>query len=355
MTEVRAGEGGSSWSCPLPLRNYERIVLGHGGGGKLSAELVEHLFLPAFSNEILARLGDAAVLPRPEGRLAFSTDSFVVRPLFFPGGSIGELAIHGTVNDLAMRGARPLGMSAAFILEEGLSLATLTEIVGRMAAAARRAGVRLVTGDTKVVEKGHGDGCYITTTGIGVIAEGVEVGPERVRPGDRVILSGAVGNHGMAVLSVREGLEFESVIESDTAPLTGLVEQMFETTKEVHFLRDPTRGGLAASLNELAGQTGFGVEVDEAVIPVDEAVRSACELLGLDPLFVANEGKLVAVVAEDAADAVLARLRADPLGRQAAVIGQVTEKHPGMVVVRTNLGGSRVLPLPLGEQLPRIC
>jgi hydrogenase expression/formation protein HypE len=347
----------ASWTCPLPLRDSPHILLGHGGGGKLSAELVEHLFLPAFRNEALNALGDSAVLPLPTGggRLAFTTDSFVVRPLFFPGGSIAELAINGTVNDLAMSGARPLYLSVGLILEEGLPLATLGEIVTRMAAAASAARVALVTGDTKVVERGHGDGCYINTSGIGLVPEGVDLGPSRARPGDAVLLSGPVGNHGMAVLSVREGLEFESPIQSDTAPLNGLVAALLESAPGTRALRDPTRGGVAATLNEIAARSGVGVALDEHALPVDSAVRSACELLGLDPLYVANEGKLLAIVPEEESEAALARMRRHPLGVGAVRVGVVTAEHPGMVVLRTGIGGTRVVALPVGEQLPRIC
>jgi hydrogenase expression/formation protein HypE len=345
----------STWSCPLPLRDYPHVVLGHGGGGALSQELIEHLFVPAFSNPALEALGDAARLPAPRGRLAFSTDSFVVHPLFFPGGSIGDLAVCGTVNDLAMIGAVPFYLSAAFILEEGLPMAMLGRIVEAMAAAARQAGVTIVTGDTKVVERGHGHGCYITTAGVGVIADGLELGPDRARPGDRVLVSGTLGDHGMAVMSLREGLEFDTTIESDTAPLAGLVRHLLAAAPGVRALRDPTRGGLAASLIEIATSSRVGIEIDERVLPVRPQVHAACELLGLDPLFVANEGKLTAIVPPAEADAALAALRAHPLGRDAAAIGTVVPEHPGLLVARTGLGGKRVVPLPIGEQLPRIC
>jgi hydrogenase expression/formation protein HypE len=344
-----------NWSCPLPLRDYPAVTLAHGGGGRLSAELVEHLFLPAFADAALSRLADAAMLPAAAGRLAFTTDAFVVRPLFFPGGSIGELAVNGTVNDLAMSGAEPLYLAAAFVLEEGFALAELAEVVRRMADAARAAGVRVVAGDTKVVERSRGDGCHITTSGIGAVPDGVGPAPDRARPGDAVILSGTIGDHGMAVMSVREGLEFETVIESDTAPLHGLVRDILSVTREVHCLRDPTRGGLAATLSEIAGRSGVGIVIEEAAVPVKGAVRAACEMLGFDPLHVANEGKLVAVVPAQWAAAVLARIAAHPLGSHAAVIGHVTDRHPGLVAARTALGGTRVVSLPLGEQLPRIC
>ena len=351
MTDSPNFEG---WTCPLPLRDQPNIVLGHGGGGKLSAELIEHLFYPAFANNLLDRRGDSAVLALGGGRLAFTTDSFVVRPLFFPGGSIGDLAVNGTVNDLAMMGARPLFLSAGFILEEGLSLATLGGVVERMGAAARAAGVQIVAGDTKVVERGHGDGVYINTSGIGLIPEGVEIGPDRARPGDAVLMSGTLADHGMAILSVREGLEFETVIQSDCAPLYELVEAL-RAAGTVHALRDATRGGAAAALNEIARASGVGIVLRERDIPVHPATAAACELLGMDPLHVANEGKLVAFVPREQADAALTALRAHSLGEEAAIIGEVVAEHPGVVVGRTGIGGSRVIDTQVGEQLPRIC
>lgn len=343
------------WSCPLPLRDQPNIILGHGGGGKLSAELIEHLFLPAFQNDMLGNLGDSSILSLNGTRLAMSTDSFVVRPLFFPGGNIGELAINGTVNDISMSGARPLYLSVGFILEEGLPLETLGRIVDSMAAAARAAGVVLVTGDTKVVDKGHGDGVFINTSGIGLVPDGLDIGPHRATVGDAVILSGTIGDHGMAIMSVREGLEFETTIASDTAALNGLVAAMLDASPGIHVLRDPTRGGVASSLNEIAQISQVGIQIDENKIPVNLAVRSACELLGMDPIFVANEGKLIAIVPPDSAEAVLAAMRRHPLGQQAAVIGRVVEQHPGMLVARTSIGGTRVIPMQIGEQLPRIC
>jgi len=330
-------------------------VLGHGGGGKLTAELVESLFVPAFRNDVLQRLGDSSVLPALAGRLAYTTDSFVVQPLFFPGGSIGELAVNGTVNDLAMSGATPLYLSAAFILEEGLPVATLGAIVARMAAAAERAGVTIVTGDTKVVDRGHGDGVFINTSGIGLVPEGLDIGPALACPGDVVIVSGTIGDHGMAIMSVREGLEFESLIQSDCAPLSGLVADMLGVSTEIHVLRDATRGGLAAVLNEIAAASGVGISLRERSIPVTPAVASACDLLGMDPMHVANEGKLVAIVARTQAEPILARMREHPLGAQAAIIGEVVDRHPGMVVASTGIGGTRVVAMQIGEQLPRIC
>ena len=345
----------SAWSCPLPLRDYPAIVMGHGGGGTLSAELVEHIFKPAFSNAALDRMSDSAVVQVPAGRLAYSTDSFVVRPLFFPGGSIGALAVHGTVNDLAMSGATPLHLSAGFILEEGFPMESLGRIVTDMAAAARAAGVTIVTGDTKVVERGRGDGVYINTSGIGLIAEGVHIAPQRARAGDAILLSGTLGDHGMAIMSVREGLEFETTIESDCASLHTLVAALLAAVPDVHVLRDPTRGGLASALNEIASEAKVGMVVREDDVPVKPQVRSACELLGLDPYFVANEGKLLAIVPGNSAQAALQALRAHPLGANAAIIGEVTDQHPGMLIGRTGIGASRVITMQIGEQLPRIC
>ncbi len=351
MTELNF----ENWTCPLPLRDYPNIVMGHGGGGKLSGELIEHLFVPAFQNDDLAELGDSTVLPFAGARLAYSTDSFVVRPMFFPGGDIGDLAINGTVNDIAMSGAQPLWLSAGFILEEGLSMNALGAIVDSMGRAARAAGVRLVTGDTKVVDRGHGDGVYINTSGIGIVPDGVHIGPSRAKPGDVVLVSGEIGVHGTAIMSVRQGLEFGAAIESDTAPLNGLVATMLAASRDLHVLRDPTRGGVASTLNEIARSSKVGVQIDERAVPVPQVVRSACEMLGLDPLYVANEGKLIAIVPPESADAVLAAMRAHPLGALATRIGQVVDKHPGMVVARTGLGATRVVALQIGEQLPRIC
>jgi hydrogenase expression/formation protein HypE len=345
----------AQWTCPLPLRDYAEIVLGHGGGGQLSAELVDHLFVPAFGSATLAELGDAAVVDVPPGRLALTTDSFVVRPLVFPGGDIGSLAVHGTVNDLAMRGARPLYLTAGFILEEGLPLEMLGRIVHSMAAAARRAAVQIVAGDTKVVERGHGDGLYVNTAGVGVIPDGRSYGAARVMIGDAVVVSGTLGDHGMAIMSVRDGLAFDTPIVSDSAALTGLVEAMAAAGADLHVLRDPTRGGVAASLNEVARAARVAIELDEGAIPVRAEVRAACEILGLDPLLVANEGKLVACVAAADAERVLAAMRRHPLGVDAARIGDVVAGPPGRVVVRTLFATRRVVPMPVGEQLPRIC
>lgn len=341
--------------CPLPLRDYPQIVLGHGSGGRLSADLIQHLFVPLFDNPTLASLNDQAVLELSGLRLAFTTDSFVVNPLFFPGGDIGSLAVHGTINDLAMSGAQPLFLSAGFILEEGLAMDDLGRVVTSMARASREAGVQVVTGDTKVVEKGHGDGLFINTAGIGLVPAGLRIAADQARPGDRVIVSGTIGDHGMAIMSVREGLAFESTLVSDSAPLHTLVAAMLDATREIHCLRDATRGGVASVLNELAGQSRVGIDLDESAIPVRPAVQAACEMLGMDPLYVANEGKLVAVVPAPHADAVLDAMRRHPYGRDAVIIGQVVGEHPGLVVARTAIGGRRVVDMPLGEILPRIC
>ena len=344
------------WTCPVPLRDTPTIVMGHGGGGAMSGELIEHLFLPAYGAAATSELGDSAVLTVTGGsRLAFSTDSYVVKPMFFPGGSIGDLAVNGTVNDLAMSGATPLFLSTAFILQEGTELSELGRIARAMGAAALAAGVQLVTGDTKVVDTASGDGVFINTSGIGVIPDGVTIGPRRARPGDVVLVSGDIGVHGVAVMSCREGLEFGTTVASDTAALHGLVADMIATGADVRVLRDPTRGGVSASLNEIARASEVGIELVERDLPVPESVRDACSLLGLDPLQVANEGKLLAIVPAGAADQVLAALRAHPLGRAACRIGTCVPDHTGMVVARTGLGGTRVVGLPIGEQLPRIC
>ena len=344
-----------SWVCPAPLRDAPNIVMGHGGGGAMSGELIEHLFLPAFGPAADAGMGDSAVFDIGTTRLAFSTDSFVVKPMVFPGGSIGDLAVNGTVNDLAMAGARPMVMSTAFILEEGTSLDELARVAHAVGTAAMAAGVKLVTGDTKVVDSGHGDGVYINTAGIGLVDERADIRPQRATKGDAVIVSGDIGVHGVAVMSCREGLEFATTIASDTAPLHGLVAAMLDTGADIHVLRDPTRGGVAATLNEIAKTAKVGVSLDERALPIPAEVRDACGLLGLDPLYVANEGKLLAFVPARETDRVLAAMREHPLGARAAVIGECVAEHPGMVSAKTALGGTRVVDLPIGEQLPRIC
>lgn len=342
-------------SCPVPLPSEDRILLAHGGGGKLMHQLLERVFFPSFANDVLAQRHDGALLEIGGLRLAFTTDSYVVRPLFFPGGSIGELAVNGTVNDLAMCGAQPMYLSAGFILEEGLPFETLRKVTAAMQAAANRAGVLLVTGDTKVVDQGHGDGIYINTAGIGLVRAQQEISPRRVRAGDAVLVSGDLGAHGIAVLSVREGLEFEAPITSDTAPLWEAVEALLAAEVEVHCLRDLTRGGLAAALNEIARACALTIRIEEAAIPVSEPVKGACEILGLDPLYVANEGRFVAFVPATDAGRALEALRAVPVSNGAVQIGTVLEDASGIVILRSRVGGQRVVDMLSGEQLPRIC
>jgi hydrogenase expression/formation protein HypE len=342
-------------SCPLPLPAKDRILLGHGSGGKLSAELLRDVFLPLFRSPVLGRLEDQAVIEAGGARLAFTTDSFVVKPLFFRGGDIGSLAVHGTVNDLAMGGAEPRFLSAAFILEEGLEVGLLRRAAESMARAAEAAGVEIVTGDTKVVEKGSGDGLFINTSGIGLVPDGVRLSAGNARPGDRVLVSGTLGDHGIAILAERQGIGFDAPVESDSAPLHTLVRDMLAVSRDIRCLRDPTRGGLASTANEIAAASGVTIALEETAIPVREEVRGACEMLGLDPLYVANEGKLVAVVPPGAADAVLEIMRRHPLGKNAAVIGTVTDGRAGLVTARTAFGSRRIVDMLPGDQLPRIC
>ena len=336
----------------------DRILLAHGSGGVLSHELIRDVFARHFANRFLDDLGDAAVVGElPPGRVALTTDSYVVQPLFFPGGDIGELAVCGTVNDLAVAGAQPLYLTAGFILEEGLAMETLERVVTSMAATARAAGVVIVTGDTKVVGHGAADGLFINTAGVGVVPPGTELGPAYLRPGDALLVNGTLGDHGLAVMLQREGLAFDSALESDTAPLNGLIAALLDAVPgQVRCMRDATRGGLATVLNEWGeAAPGVGIEIEEAALPVREAVRAACEFLGLDPLYVANEGKVVVAVAAAAADAALTALRAHPLGRDAAIIGRVTGEHAGRVVLRTPYGSRRIVQMLTGAQLPRIC
>jgi hydrogenase expression/formation protein HypE len=343
-------------SCPLPLSDYPTVVLAHGGGGRLSKQLIERVFLQAYGNESLNLLRDGAVIDVAAGRIAFSTDSYVIQPPFFPGGNIGSLAVHGTINDLAMCGARPLALSAAYILEEGLPMEELWRIAVAMRDAAASAGVPIATGDTKVVDRGKADRIFINTTGIGVVPAGVDIAPEHVRENDVVIVSGNIASHGIAIMSIREGLEFETAVVTDSAPLHGLVSALVDAVgPALHALRDPTRGGVASALNEIAASAAAGIRIDEAALPVLEQVSAACEILGFDPLYVANEGKLIAFVDATAAAAALDCLHSHPLGRDAAVIGRVVRDHPGRVVMRTRIGGSRVVDMLSGEQLPRIC
>jgi hydrogenase expression/formation protein HypE len=342
-------------NCPVPLRTSNTVLLGHGSGGKLSAELLRDVFLPVLNNPSLARLDDQAIVYVNNQRLAFTTDSFVVKPLFFPGGDIGSLAVHGTINDLAMGGATPLFLSAAFIVEEGFPIDDLRRIALSMKAAATAAGVQVVTGDTKVVERGKGDGVFITTTGVGLVPEGVEMSSNRARPGDKILLSGPIGNHGIAILAQREGIEFETSIESDSAALHTLVAAMLDAAGGIRCMRDPTRGGLSSALNEIAAQSGVSMEIEESAIPVREEVSGACELLGLDPLYVANEGKLVAIIDPSSAKAVLSAMRSHPRGMGAEIIGTVKSGTPPQVTMRTTLGTTRIVDMLAGDQLPRIC
>jgi hydrogenase expression/formation protein HypE len=359
MTDPKSGPtpvDPSQWSCPAPIAPVDTIQVAHGGGGRMSQRLTESVFLPAFRNPALDALHDGAILSLPPGRVAFTTDSYVIHPIFFPGGDIGSLAVHGTVNDLAMCGARPLHLSAGFIIEEGLPIADLKRIVASMARAAAEAGVTVVTGDTKVVDRGKGDQIFINTAGIGVVPEGVEISPTRARPGDVVLVSGEIAVHGIAILSVREGLQFETEIVSDSASLHELVGAALDAAgADVHVLRDPTRGGVASALNEIAASAGVSIELEERSIPVNEAVQGACELLGFDPLYVANEGKCLAIVAPSHAPAVLEAWRRHPLGRDAAIIGEVREEPRGRLVLHTRIGARRVVDMLSGEQLPRIC
>ena len=331
------------------------VDMTHGGGGRAGTQLVEEIFLRHFDNDVLRQAADQAQLPRPSGRVVMSTDSHVVSPLFFPGGDIGSLAVHGTVNDVAMAGAVPHWLAAAFVIEEGLPLAHLDRIAASMARAARDAGVEIVTGDTKVVERGKGDGVFITTTGVGTVPDGVDIAPARISAGDRILLSGTVGDHGVAILSKRENLEFETEIRSDSAALNGLVAAMVAAVPGIHALRDPTRGGLSAALNELASHRGLAMALDEAALPINEGVAAACELLGLDPLNVANEGKLVAFCAAAEAEQLLAAMRRHPLGGDAAIIGVVGDDTRCLVTMKTRFGGARIVDWLNGEQLPRIC
>lgn len=346
---------GFSGSCPLPIADYERVLLAHGGGGRLMHQLIERTIVPAFRNPILETRHDSAVLTLDGVRLAFTTDGYVVRPLFFPGGDIGSLAVNGTINDLAMAGASPLFLSAGFVLEEGLPTQTLQRILASMRRAADAAGVEIVTGDTKVVDRGKGDGIFITTAGIGRIGHALTIGPRSVRPGDVVLLSGDIGRHGMAIMAVREGLEFETTIESDCAPLSSPVADLLSEGIVIHCLRDLTRGGLGSALIEIAEAAEVQVHIREAAVPVGEEVRGACEILGFDPLYVANEGRFVCFVPASDAEHALRILKANPLGKEAALIGAVTQKAAGLVTLESRIGATRIVDMLSGEQLPRIC
>lgn len=355
MNKRKKNSGATSFSCPIPITDYKTVLLAHGSGGKLTNDLIRKMFVPQFKNEQLENLHDGAVLPSLNGRqLTISTDSFVIDPIFFPGGNIGSLAVHGTVNDVAMCGAEPLYLSVGFIIEEGFPMDDLWKIVQSMEEAAKEAGVKVVTGDTKVVDKGKCDQIFINTTGIGAVWPDMVIGASEIESGDKIIVSGDIARHGIAIMLVREGLEFESAIESDSASLHDLVNTIRQAGT-IHALRDPTRGGVSSALNELAEASGRGFVIQEESLPIHEQVRAACEILGLDPLYVANEGNLLAFVKKDDAEEVLKAMKNHPLGREAAIIGKVVDEHPEMVVLKSRVGGTRVVDMITGEQLPRIC
>jgi hydrogenase expression/formation protein HypE len=352
---VSETKGSNAFVCPIPIEQYPNVLLAHGGGGRLTHQLIEKMFMPAFGNSMLGARHDGAVFDLPSGKLAFTTDSYVVRPLFFPGGDIGTLAVNGTVNDLAMCGARPLYLSAGFILEEGLPMDTLWRVVQSMKASAEHAGVQLVTGDTKVVDRGKGDGIFINTAGVGVVESRHAISPASVKPGDAIILSGDIGRHGIAIMAVREGLEFESTIESDCAALSGIVMDLISAGLEVHCLRDLTRGGLASALIEIAESASLQLGIEEAAIPMLEDVQGACEILGFDPLYVANEGRFICILPANEAQRALKRMQAHSLGAQACIIGTIKDGNPGLVTMRSRIGATRIVDMLSGEQLPRIC
>lgn len=355
MSDLKNQQGMASFSCPIPISDYKNILLAHGSGGKLTNDLIRKMFLPRFKNSILEALHDGAILPSFNGRRpTLSTDSFVIDPIFFPGGDIGSLSVHGTINDIAMCGAEPLYLTVGFIIEEGFPMENLWQIILSMEKAAKTSGIQVVTGDTKVVDKGKCDQIFINTTGLGAVFPGMNIGANQIQPGDRIIVSGDIARHGIAIMSVREGLEFESAIESDSASLSDLVN-LIRQSGEIHALRDPTRGGVSSALNELAEASGFGFTLDEEAIPIHGQVRAACEILGLDPLYVANEGKLIAFVKKEDSQKILEDMRQHPLGREAKIIGEVTREHPGMVILKSRIGGTRVVDMLTGEQLPRIC
>ena len=341
--------------CPIPISEYPVITLAHGSGGVLSHHLIEKMFIPAFGNNLLDEGHDGAVFKVKGKQLAYTTDSFVVSPVFFPGGNIGDLAVNGTINDISCCGARPLYLSVGFILEEGLPMGDLWKIVVSMKEAAERAGIEIITGDTKVVDRGKGDKIFINTTGIGEVIEGADISPKNCKPGDTIILTGTIGDHGVAIMSARSGIEFETNIVSDTAPLNGIVDEIFKVTRNIHVLRDPTRGGVATTMNEICKSSNVGIILEENRIPVSPEVRGACEILGLDPLYIANEGKLLVFVPQSEADPVLTAIQKHPSGNHAAIIGHVTADHPGIVRMTTSIGSSRIIDMLTGDQLPRIC
>jgi hydrogenase expression/formation protein HypE len=355
MSDKKEFDFSSGLSCPIPKSDYDKVLLAHGGGGTLSQQLIQKLFFSQFDNDILSVHHDSAMFALNGLRLAFTTDSYVVQPIFFPGGNIGDLAINGTINDLAVSGAKPLYISVGFIIEEGFEIEELWKIVLSMKAAANEAGVKIVTGDTKVVDHGKGDKIFINTSGIGIIKDGIDISPQNCKEGDTIILSGRIAEHGIAIMSAREGLEFETTIVSDSAPLNNLIEAVLRISKNIHVMRDPTRGGIASALNEIAQSSQKGIQVYEEKIPITEEVKGACEILGLDPLYIANEGKVLIFVPESESEEVLYVMRNNPLGKDASVIGKVTKTDPGLVVMKTLIGSSRIVDMISGEQLPRIC
>jgi hydrogenase expression/formation protein HypE len=345
----------SNLSCPIPKNDYEKILLAHGGGGTLSHQLLNKLIFPQFENDILNQRSDSAIYSIDGKNFAFTTDSYIIQPIFFPGGDIGTLAVNGTVNDLSVSGADPLYLSASFIIEEGFPLEDFWRIILSMKKACERARVKIVTGDTKVVDKGKGDKIFINTSGIGLIEEGVDISPKNCKPGDLIIISGRIAEHGISVLSAREDFEFGTTIESDTVPLNSIVKKMLNVSKNIHCMRDPTRGGLSSILNEIAQDAQIGILIDEEKIPVSEEVKSACEILGFDPLYIANEGKLIAFVSPSDAERVLNEMKMHEYGKESSIIGMVTEENSGNVIMRTKIGTKRIVDMLSGEQLPRIC
>ncbi len=345
----------AGFTCPIPQNEYDKILLAHGGGGSLSHQLISKMFLPQFDNELLNAQYDSAIFTVGKNTFAFTTDSYVVQPIFFPGGNIGDLAVNGTINDLAVSGAKPLYISAAFIIEEGLPIEDLWKIVLSMKEAAKKAGVLIVTGDTKVVEHGKGDKIFINTSGIGIVEEGIDISPKNCKDGDVIILNGSIADHGVAIMSAREGLTFETEIISDTAPLNDLIRSVLSVSKNIHVMRDPTRGGVASTLKEIALSAQVGIEIDEKEIPIKEEVKGACEILGLDPLYIANEGKVIIFAAKEDEEKILSVMRAHQFGKESRVIGKVVKEHPGTVVMKTLIGSTRVVEMITGEQLPRIC
>jgi len=345
----------SALNCPIPKSEYDKILLAHGGGGSLTHQLISKIFLPQFDNELLNAQHDSAVFTIGKNKFAFTTDSYVVQPIFFPGGDIGELAVNGTINDLSVAGAKPLFISVSFIIEEGFPIDDLWKIVLTMKKAAEKSEVKIVTGDTKVVERGKGDKIFINTSGIGTVEEGIQISPKNCKAGDVIILSGSIADHGIAIMSAREGLSFETEIKSDTAPLNGLIQSVLSVSKNVHVMRDPTRGGVATTLKEIAFTANVGIVIDEKEIPIKEEVKGACEILGLDPLYIANEGKVVLFVAKEDAEKILTIMKKHPLGFESHIIGNVTSENPGMVIMKTLIGSKRIIEMITGEQLPRIC